>query len=230
MSNCTRRGLLAAAAAGLVLTAGCDMASLAYFILPEQRIDPRMKQLASDDKEKPAKVVILTWGGLETRAEFIGADRQLSDLLGQHLTKLAGETRQHLTVVPVRKVEEFKNAHPSWRSMDLAEIGRRFNADYVVYLEVRSLSLREPGMGDMLVRGRITLNVQLADVRRPDDSPAQDTFSSVFPGEARGPIEVENMAQKMQFRQAFLNHVAGHVSRYFSSYSRQDTYRMERPL
>ncbi|MFO0845236.1 MAG: hypothetical protein U0797_23115 [Gemmataceae bacterium] len=227
MSICSRRALLGWAAGGLVLTAGCDMASLAYFVLPEGRVEPKLKHLASDDKEKAPKVVILTWGGLETRAEFIGADRQLSDLLGQHLKKLAEESREAVNVVPVRKVEEFKNANPSWKSMDLVEVGRRFQADYVIYLEMNSMSLYEPGMGDMLMRGRVTLNVQLADVRKPDDAPASESYSCVYPGDAPGAVPVDNQAQKMQFRQAFLNKAARDLSHYFARYPRQERYKMD---
>jgi hypothetical protein len=228
MSICSRRTWLAVAAGGLMLGAGCgDMGAMAYFLLPEQRIEPKMKHLASEDKEKNPRVVILTWGGLEARSEFIGADRQLSELLGMHLKKLAQDSDEQITIVPARKVEEFKNANPSWRGMDLTEVGRRFDADYVIYLEVNSLSLYEPGMGNMLVRGRVTLNVQLADVRRPDDAPSQEGYSCVYPSDARGAIEVENEPQKMQFRQAFLNHVARDLSHYFSRYPRQDRYRMD---
>lgn len=227
MPICSRRAMLSWAAGGLVLTAGCDMASLAYFVLPEQRVEAKLKHLASEDKEKNPKVVILTWGGLETRAEFIGADRQLSDALGNQLKNLAKESREQITVVSVRKVEEFKNANPSWKSMDLAEVGRRLNADYVIYLELNSMSLYEPGMGDMLMRGRLTVNVQLADVHKPDDAPAQEAYSCVYPGDAPGAVPVDNQAQKMQFRQAFLHRAARDLSHYFARFPRQDRYKMD---
>jgi hypothetical protein len=227
MPICSRRALLTWTAGGLVLTAGCDMASLAYFVLPEQRVEAKLKHLASDDKQKIPKVVILTWGGLETRGEFIGADRQLSQALGDHLQQLAKDSQEKITVVPVRKVEEFKNANPSWKSMDLTEVGRRFNADYVIYLELNSMSLYEPGMGDMLMRGRITVNVQLADVHKPDDAPAQEAYNCIYPAEPKGPLPVDNQAQKMQFRQAFLTKAARDLSLYFSRYPRQERYKMD---
>ncbi len=227
MAICSRRALLGWAAGGLVLTSGCDMASLAYFLLPESRMEAHIKHLPSDEKGKSPKVVILTWAGLETRSEFIGADRQLSEMLGLQLKQLAEEAKENITIVPVRKVEEFKNATPSWKSMDLAEIGRRFNADYVIYLELNSMSLYEPGMGNMLMRGRVTLNVQLCEVAKPDETPLSQPYSCVYPGEAPGAVPVENAAQKMQFRQAFLHKVARDLSLNFARYSRHERYRME---
>ncbi|MFO0880020.1 MAG: hypothetical protein U0840_21960 [Gemmataceae bacterium] len=227
MSTFSRRALLAWAAGGLILGSGCDPAALTYFVLPEQRIEAKMKHLASEDKEKEPKVVILTWGGLETRSEFIGIDRQLSEMLGVQLRKLAEDSKERLAVVPSRKVEEFKNANPSWRGMDLNEIGRRFNADHVIYLEVNSLSLYEPGSANMLMRGRISLNVTLADVKKPDDAHPQEPFTCIYPGDAPGAVPADNEAQKMQFRQAFMTHVARKLSQYFSNYPRQERYRMD---
>lgn len=227
MSVQTRRYFLGLAASGMLLGAGCDMASLAYFLLPEQQLPAKMRHLASEDKEKTPKVVILTWGGLETRAEFIHADRQLSELLAMHLKRLAEDNGEKLAVVPARKVEEFKNANPNWRGMDLTEIGRRFDADHVIYLEVNSMSLYEFGSANTLLRGRISLNVTLVDAHRPDDPPMQENYTTTYPGDAPGALPVDNEAQKMQFRQAFLNRVARDLSRYFSRCPRQERYRMD---
>jgi hypothetical protein len=227
MTVCSRRYVLALAAGGLILGAGCgDLGSLAYFLMPEQRLEAKMKHLATEEKDKDPKVVILTWGGMETRSEFIHADAQLSELLGMQLRKFAEESKEKLTVIPVRKVEEFKNAHPNWRGMELAEIGRRFGVDHVIYLEINSLSLYEPGSANTLLRGRINLNVNLADVHKPDDPPAQDAFSCIYPGDAPGPQEAGDNSSKMQFRQAFLGHVARQLSYYFSRYPRNERHRM----
>lgn len=224
----SRRRLLSVAAGGLLLGAGCDMASLAYFILPEQRLDAKMKHLASDEKDKNPKVVILTWGGFEMRSEFIHADRQLAELLARELQRHAEEGKEKLTILPARKVEEFKTANPNWRGMPLPEIGRRFGADHVIYLEINSLSLYEPGSLNTLLRGRISLNMTLADVARPDETPMQEPFVCTFPGDAPGALPADNEATKVQFRQAFLAHVSRKLGFYFSKHRRQDLRTMDR--
>ena len=224
----SRRSLLSLAAGGIVLAAGCDAGTLAYFILPEQRIPAKMRHLASDVKERDPKVVILTWGGFEMRSEFIHADRQLADLLAQHLRRHAEEGREKLTVIPARKVEEFKSANPNWRGMSLADIGRRFGADHVIYLEVNSLSLYEQGSLNTLLRGRISLNMTLADVAKPDDTPMQMPFDCTYPGEAPGAVPADNEAMKVAFRQKFLENVAQKLSLYFTKHRRSDLNRMDR--
>src|SRR5262249_37749707 len=114
MAVCTRR-LLALVVAGLGLQAsGCDLGSMMYFLMEDPRAPATMKALASKDEKKVPRVAILTWAGLETRSEFIHADRQLSDLLAAQLRDLAEGNQEKLTIVPPRKIEEYKNLHPNW--------------------------------------------------------------------------------------------------------------------
>jgi hypothetical protein len=190
-------------------------------------VDPKLIHFASKDKEKIPKVVILTWCGIpETRYEFIHADRQLAEFLGMHISRLAAEANEHVGFVTPRKVEEFKNSNPNWRGMDLCEIGRRLGADHVILLELAAISLYERG-SSTLMRGRINLNIQLADVHKPDDAPRQEMFSCEYPSEAPGPLEATNEQSKMQFRQAFLHHVARKLSYYFSRYPLSERRRMD---
>jgi len=227
MKVCSRL-ILAALCVGLAgIGTGCgDMGSLAYFLAPGQRLGAKMKHLASKDKkQKPPRVMILTYAGLETRAEFIHADRQLSELLASNLRKLAEPRQELLDVVPPRKVEEYKNAHPEWHTMKVDEVGRQFGADYVIYLELRSLSLYEPGNSNTLYRGRASLLVSLVEVNRPDETNTQN-YVCTFPSEARGPVDVYDI-QPIQFRQSFLHHIARELSWYFSKYPREQQRAIE---
>jgi hypothetical protein len=227
---CSRRCCLAVLAAGLAGTmVGCsDLGSMTYFLMPEQRLPAKMKHLASDDPKKEPRVLILTYAGLETRAEFIHADRQLSEMLARNLKELAEPSSEKLNIVPPRKVEEFKNAHPNWREMEVAQIGRKFGADYVIYLEINSLALYEPGNGNTLYRGRANLLVSLVDVNRPDEL-NQDNYVCLFPSDARGPVPVHDIPM-VQFRQAFLSHVARQLSLYFSKYPHEENRIIERAM
>jgi len=226
MTDCRRGGVVVIASLLLAVSAGCgDFGAMAYFLLPEQRIEPRMRHLASADAKKDSRVVILTWSAMETRTEFIHADRQLSELLGQQLQQLAEQAKERISIVPARKVEEYKNAHPDWRSLDLTDIGRHFDADYVIYLEIHSMSLYEVG-GTQLLRGRANLTVSLADVRKPDDAPLSQPYTCIYPSESPGPVPVGDM-HPMQFRQKFLTHMAKQLAQYFSRYPRSERFQME---
>ena len=125
MAIYSRCGFLAVLAGAVAFQAGCgDFGSMAYFLMPEQRIDAKLRHLAGkkDDKKTP-RVVILAWSGLETRPQLIHADRQLSDLLAEHLRQLAEAFEEKLTIVPARKVEEFKK-HQKGRAKELEREGQ----------------------------------------------------------------------------------------------------------
>jgi hypothetical protein len=207
---------------GASLCAGCDLASLAYFVLPEPKENAELKRLASDDKKKEVKVVILTYSALDPRRDTLQADRQLTELLARQLNELCQQNEEKVSIVPPRKVEEFKNLHPSRRGYDPAVVGKEFKADYVVYLELNQLSLYENGTGDMLARGRIHLTVSLIDVHHPDEEQDPREFVCTYPSDSTGPKEICPEMPLSLFRQQFLSYVAKRLSWYFAPHPKHD--------
>jgi hypothetical protein len=217
MTAIVRRTMwLALLAAAAPLCAGCDVATLAYFLMPEAKNPPEMKQIASEDK-KEVRVLILTYSPmLETRPEFIQADRQLSQELARQLCEMCKDNGEYVAIVNPRQVEEFKSSHPNWKdTADIADVGRQFKADRVIYIEINSLSLYEAGSANQLYRGQANLAVSLFDVHKPDESVGPRQFSCTYP-DSRGPVPADDM-QPLQFRQAFLGSVAKRLTRYFTS-------------
>jgi hypothetical protein len=216
-------GFLLAAAA---LCTGCSASTLLYFLCPENKHQPEMKQLAADDK-KEVRVAILTYSPLlEARPEFIQADRQLSQEFARTLRQLCEENGENVTIVNPRKVEEFKSNHPSWHELpDLGEVGKKFKADYLIYVEINSLSLYEAGSANQLYRGHASLAVQLIDVNKPDESVGPRQFSCTYP-DAKGPLPVED-APAGEFRQAFLGHVAKKLAWCFTASPIREQYYVE---
>jgi hypothetical protein len=208
----------------VALGAGCDMGSMMYFLMPETREPAILKDIASPDQKNDTRVVIVTWAGLETRHEIVHADRELAEKLGTQLTELVRSNKGKLTVVPPRKVEQYKNTHPRWREMELADIGRQFDADYVIFLELHSITLYEPASANQLFRGRVQMTINLVDVHHPDDPQAQKPFSTTYPSDARGPVMVGFDSNVMQFREQFLTDVARSLSYYFAPYAKRETY------
>jgi hypothetical protein len=233
MAILSRRALLAllVVIAGCLTASGCgsDGGAIAYFLMPEQRIEPKIKHLAlaKDDKKPAPRVVILTWtAALETRPEFTNAESTLAANLGRDIKELAKSADEKIEIIPVRKVEDFKNTHPNWREMGLAEIGRAFTADHLIYLEINKMSLYEPGSNNLLMRGRANITVTLVDVKDPDDMPKHETMNCIHPGDAPGPVDVSDM-QPFQFREKFLEHVSREISHNFSKYPRDERLRMD---
>ena len=126
--------------------------------LPTTEYDERVARRLF--KKFEPKVLILTHANAAgIPVEFIHADRQLAEMLGRNLLDYAKTSEEKLSILPQRRVEEFKNANPDWKQMPTTSIGRKLGADYVVYLELNSLSLYEPGSNHALFRGRANLTL-----------------------------------------------------------------------
>ncbi|MGL4553318.1 MAG: hypothetical protein ACRC33_19300 [Gemmataceae bacterium] len=224
MAIMTRRGFLAAAAA--VGLAGCNFGSLAYFLMPEQRLDAKLKHLAHADEKKKPRVVVFTHAALDLDADFLHADREIAENLARDLKALAAVYKDKMDLVPQRQVEEFKNTHPSWRSQDMTDIGKKFNADYVIYLEIHSLSMKQP-KNIQLLSGNANLTIHLYDVKNPDETPMQQPFNFKYPPEERGGIPIDGDTHPTKFRQDFLERVAKKLVPYFAKYPRSELTSME---
>ena len=223
MTAIPRRGFLGILGAAAALCTGCQASTMAYFLFPEAKHEAEMKKLASDDN-KEVKVAILTYStDLETRPELIQADRQLAEMLAAKLRDLCEANNENVTIVNPHKVEEFKSSHPNWQQEpNLADIGRQFKADYLIYIEISSLSMYEKGGGQQLYHGQAGLSVQVVDVHKPDESPLPRQVSFVYP-EARGPVPVDDM-QPAEFRQKFLGFLAWRLARNWTAVPIRETY------
>src|SRR5438552_7704055 len=144
-----QRWLVALLLVSSVLCMGCSLFSLPFFLFgPEPKIDPEYGSLAADVKDRKVRIVILTTGGLETRPELSGAERELARKMAHHLLQCCKANDEKVLVVQPSRVEQFKAETPNWRTLDFKEdIGKHFDADFVIVLEIESLSLYQNGSG-----------------------------------------------------------------------------------
>jgi hypothetical protein len=214
----------------LLVASGCNMMAMPFFLIPgmEPKIDAKCK-LASSDKEKTVRVVILASSGLETRPEFIRVDRDLTRLLAQQLQEGFKQNKENVLVIPTSKVERYKDEHPNWHSMAPEDIGNYFNADYVVNLEIESITLYAPGNANMLFRGRAAISIDVVDVRKAAEGPIyKEEYSIEYP--KTGPISAafSDDSNPAQFRQRFLSVIARELSWRFTSHLVDDDMQIEK--
>jgi hypothetical protein len=208
-----RLGLFAGICLAAGLTTGCNLLSLPFFIFgPEPSVPAEMKQIGNKDKRKEISLVVLAYAGPETRPEFIKVDRDLAALIAGEMRKAFEVNEEKVKVVSPSKVEKFKQDHLSWQTMEPAEIGKRFNADYVVYVELdnESLSLYERGSARELFRGHADYTVTLVNVHDSEDGTIRKQFSYTYPSEAKPIQATESTA--ILFKQKFLEQIARKVA------------------
>lgn len=211
----------------LLVTAGCSPLTALYFLAPgtDDGIAPECKLTAPD---KEVKVLVLAYSGLETRPEFYRADRELGNMLVQKLQKTFQEKKEKVVLMPINRVEKYKDTHPNWQSLGPKEVGQYFGADYVISIEIESLSLYEPGSRNTLFRGNAEITVDVTDLHKDDDGPIfRKPYTCEYP-KSRGPLPVDNSGSSVQqFRQSFLDRVATELSWFFIHHPYEDHFKCD---
>jgi len=213
MRPITKLRLTAAVMLAAMLGVGCNPLTGAYFMLfgVDDKIPPEFK-LAKDDKHT-VHVAILTSSIQESRAELLGIERQLGGNIAKALDIECKQNKEKVQVVPVHKIEEFKTNNPGWKTMPQNEIGRKFDADYLVDVEVAALTLYEKDSRKQLFRGRSAITLSVYDVTKPiDEGPAFQKRLSVEYPKAQGPIPVDDETTVEKFRDTFVQRIAQEVA------------------
>ena len=216
----------------MLLGGGCNPLWMPFvFQNDEPTIKAEMYRLYDPEKknQKEVRVVILTdTGPVETRAEFLHADKEIARLLALHLQKQCQQNKEKVAVINPLKVEEFKNSHPDWNEehLDLEALGKQFKADYVIYIEASDLTLYQPNTANQFYQGRANLTVKLLRVSKPDDFNVEqrvETFS--YPPESQGGNILADADMTPQaFRLKFFNAMARHLTGFFTDRPTRDTY------
>ena len=209
-----------------LLSMGCNFATMTYFLLPwmDDKAPPKVP-LTTDKKEVTVVIQASFAQPLEAQPEFIPefqtVDRDLCDRLGQALKKRYEENRDRIKIIPYYQVRSFINKNGDSRLVSPHEIGKHFNADYVINLEINGMSFYESGSSKQLFRGKTELSVTVFDMTRPrEEGPmADEAYRTEYP--SSGPIDAGN-SSVIQFRGLFLTRVAKDLSRLFAAAQRDE--------
>jgi hypothetical protein len=212
------------AGATLIAISGCDPRTLAYFLQPWEPMVQPPCQTTFQGK----KVVILCHATSGAMEDYSSLERDLTRELSLILRKKV----KRITVVDADKVATWVEAHPKWN--DPGEVGRDFDADIVVFLEVEQFRLQSPGDLNML-HGESKAHVQVFEMQYPKnskDKPIKDQpkeavsayneyVETSFPN--RGPIPIDTGTSRSKFRITFTKIVAKEVSWQFIEHAEDDS-------
>lgn len=215
-------------AGGLMLLAGlgCNPLTVPFFMMfgVDAKEEPEFK-LAKPEHE--VTVLVLAYTAPDVQTDQVGLDRQLAIEFAKQLTTRCTFNKEKVKLVPVHKVEKFKSDHPGWKSMGVTEIGRYFEADYVLDVEVASLSLYEPGSHKTLYKGYCKIDVSVLDLNKPQDGPSWRQAISVQYPSSRGPIPVGDDNNTESFRSKFITRIATEMCWKFTSHLSEETYQCD---
>src|SRR5207248_10799972 len=124
-------------------------------------------------------------------------------------------------VVPVSKVQNYGSTNQDAATMSRQEIGKHFDADYVVCLDLGPMTLYEKGCRGQLYQGSVEVTIEVIDVAEPEGAGLKyrDVYSCTFP--RRGPEDAGSMSPVM-FRHRFLYRVARDLVPYLAACPSKD--------
>lgn len=196
----------------LLLLTSCNLLTpLAVMGVQKKRVPPEFDKLAG------SRVAVEVWTDPSTLFDYPYARLELATYVGDKLHAELAQRSQAVDVVDPREVEDFLQKNPDAR-VNPAEVGKRFQANYVIYVEVAGFQIRDPGEPQFL-RGRINASVSVHNVsageresRRYELTPVE----AVYPDEQ--PVLI-NATNSPQIREATYRKFAEMVARKFYEYT-----------
>ena len=156
----------------LPFIASCNLLTPLVFIGEhKKRISPEF------DKLSQRRVAILVWTEAATLFDYPYARFELATYVADKLHAETAQRQLGTDVVDPRDVEDFLQKNIA-AQVNPQTVGRHFKADYVVFLEILEMQVRNPEEPQFL-RGRIEASVTVHDIRADPDQPRQYELAPV---------------------------------------------------
>jgi hypothetical protein len=227
MTGKTRRLTLAGLlAAGLLCWTGCNPLAPLFLALYlwEPDVPPKF-ELPPDCQ----RLAIVCYAPLDLQIEMGQLDRDLNEAVSRKVFEKFDEDKkrreQGFQVIKASKVARWQDEHPDWRSMDSAEIGQALKADYVVYIEIDTVSFYEEGSGRQLYRGHAEVTVSVVRVADGETVFPKDTLEFEFP--VGRPLPAADTPLP-KFRREFINRLAEKLSWYIIPHENKEDFGRDR--
>jgi len=159
---------VAACAAG-----GCGLPNLLVYPFAEREAT---RQVAHEYHLTAERLLILPFAGHDVLFEYPGAPLDISyQVIGQ--IQRYGDVRVRRVINP-QQVALYQQSNLDWPNKLVAQIGREFQADKVLYIELNRYTMMEEGSAN-LYRGRISAHLQVVDPKAEGRLPLYETDVSV---------------------------------------------------
>ncbi len=146
-----------------LLLASCNLLT-PLVVLGEhtKKVSPEFDKLAGK------RVAVLVWTQPATLFDYPHARFEMATYIGDKLHAEMGQRKLNTEVVDPRDVEDFLQKNID-SQIDPYAVGRNFNTDYVIYLEILEFQIRDAQTPQFL-RGRIQASVSVHDIRAERES------------------------------------------------------------
>lgn len=190
-----------------MLTACNLLTPLAFFGEHKKKVAPEFDKLADQ------RVAILVWTDAATLFDYPFARFELATYVGDKLAVEMAQRQLGTVVVDPRDVDDFLQRNLD-AQVDPRAVGREFDADYVVYVEVLEFQIRSPEEPQFL-RGRISASVSVHDLRADPDQPQRYELTPIDCAYPEGQPVLLTSTNSPLVREALYRKFAEQVARKF---------------
>jgi hypothetical protein len=207
-ASAARAAIMLLLAATLLFGSGCYVGHFFSWLFAPRH--PK-KFVPAEYKLKADMLLILPYAGTDILFNNPTASVEVAQGVMMEIARhLSGKVKR--VVNPVQ-VLQFQENNLDWQSMSLVDVGRKFKADKVLYVELTHYSMIEPDSVNLL-RGRISARVEVVDATAQGDAkPVYSTDADViFPPDR--PVDIMEASERM-VRQVTIAQFAQTVIRKF---------------
>ena len=188
---------------GLVTLAsiGCTPATI-WHLASGDRKKPAEYPLPAKGEKKTVTVAILPTAAPTLGVDFAGVDREITTILARRLVEESKDDRRPIQVIEQSKVDKFLSSNPNWKVMSPGLIGKQLGADYLLDINVDSITLFGSQYGREAYSGRAQIKVLVYDTDTPD-SPMREYVHT-----SSAPAKDANGSSPSQYRQWFVERIS----------------------
>jgi hypothetical protein len=201
----------------LVASVGCDpVATLGFLAYPfAPNFDDPVFSLKVPGKESKVVLLFAHEENAAPNDAFRDADLMLARQLASLLTQQYKENKDKVKIVNVSQVYAYLHDQKDWATQPKQEIGKHFDADFLVYVELGPMTMYEHGSGGTLYRGSAEIHIAVFDIHEAEEESLKgDKFvSCVFP--STHPEDGTSMTPGA-FRAKFLDRIAKDLVPFFA--------------
>jgi len=198
------------------MSLGCNPATLNFLAAPwvDDKVDPAYKMFAQD--KEITLVILSNFAHPQLHPDLQPAEMELAEKVASALRERCSANKHKLKLIPYaearsHQVKQLVDGNPS-----PLEVGRKFKADYVLEMNIQSLSLYEKRSNPPLFRGEaeIAINLYKVDVKDGDHK----VFNKDYRGEGSPTPFDAGSTSPATFRAGFLTKMSRDIAKLFIAY------------
>jgi hypothetical protein len=194
----------------VVMAIGCNpLATISFLTQKDPKVSAEYPLTFKDGPKKNKDEIVVAMFVTVAPGSgplFAGVEGKLAGDLAKKLPEMAKEYKQKIVVREPAQVNRFKMNNKNWNLMSPAEWGRKLDADYVIEINLKNMSLYQPGSLNNLYEGHAEVEVSVYDV---DAGAGDPKYSYVHPYSypRTGMLDATTLPVN-RFKQDFMEHLA----------------------